>query len=227
MTHRILLFAGLICCLMVDGGRAGTADQVLASMDQASSSFQGMTAQLKRVDHTAVINDTTEETGIVRMKKSSQQDVQMLVEFGEPDTRTVAFEKRKAEIYYPKIKTVHVYDLGKYRQLVDQFLLLGFGTSGNELKQNYAVKLLGEEQVGGEPTARLELIPKSASAKEHLKKVELWISSKGYPLQQKFYKPSGDYTLIGYSNLQINPGLPASALKLDVPPGVKREYPQR
>jgi outer membrane lipoprotein-sorting protein len=139
----------------------------------------------------------------------------------------LSFQGQKAEIYYPKIKTVQVYDLGKYRQLVDQFLLLGFGSSGKELRKSYSLRVVGEDKVSGELTTRLELLPKSKSARKHLGKVELWISTSGYPLQQKFYQPSGDYVLITYSDLKINPDFPEDALKLKLPGDVKREYPQK
>ena len=35
---------------------------------------------------------------------------------------------------YPKLKTVQEIDLGKRTDLIDQFLLVGFGTSGQELQ---------------------------------------------------------------------------------------------
>ncbi len=124
-------------------------------------------------------------------------------------------------------RTVQVYDLGKYRDLVDQFLLLGFGTSTLELRKNYSVRFIGDDKVAGERTARLELTPKSNAAREHLSKVELWISDAGYPLQQKFYRPSGDNTLTIYSELKINSNLTEDSLKLRLPSGVKREYPQK
>lgn len=196
-------------------------------MDKAGAVFRDMSARLKRQDHTAVINDTTEETGAIQMRKTGNHGAQMRIDFDEPDNRTVVFADRKAEIYYPKIRTVQIYDLGKYRELVDQFLLLGFGTSGQELQKNYSVRVTGEEKIAGEAVTRLELAPKSAAAREHLAKVELWVLCGGYPVQQKFYRLSGDYTLITYSDFKLNTGISEQALKLKLPAGVKREFPQK
>jgi outer membrane lipoprotein-sorting protein len=226
MFFRLLLTLYLAASLLPPCANARGLDEVLASMDRAAASFRDMSATLKRIDHTAVINDTSEEIGNVRMKRPSRK-VHVLIEFTEPDPRTLSFQGQKAEIYYPKIKTVQVYDLGKYRQLVDQFLLLGFGSSGKELRKSYSLRVVGEDKVSGELTTRLELLPKSKSARKHLDKVELWISTSGYPLQQKFYQPSGDYVLITYSDLKINPDFPEDALKLKLPGDVKREYPQK
>lgn len=196
-------------------------------MDKAGAAFRDMSAKLRRQDHTAVINDTSEETGVIRMRKVAKRGAEMRIDFDEPDERTVVFAERKAEIYYPKIRTVQIYDLGKYRQLVDQFLLLGFGTSGTELQKSYSIRVVRKESVGGETATLLELQPKLAATREHLAKVELWVGSGGYPVQQKFYRLSGDYTLVTYSDLRVNPGLSEQELKLKLPSGVKREYPQK
>ncbi|MGH9631504.1 MAG: LolA family protein, partial [Bryobacteraceae bacterium] len=93
---------------------------------------------------------------------------------------------------------------------------------------HYNIKLTGEEAINGQKAFKLELIPKSAQRLERLKKLELWIAESGtHPIQQKFTQPSGDYTLITYSNVKLNPALSEEAIELKLPKGVKREYPQR
>jgi outer membrane lipoprotein-sorting protein len=70
---------------------------------------------------------------------------------------------------------------------------------------------------------RIELIPKAREVLQQFPKIELWISeATGYPVQQKLYQTGGDYMLITYSDVVINPNLPDSAFKLNVPKGVKR-----
>jgi outer membrane lipoprotein-sorting protein len=203
-------------------GLAATLEQVLATMDRTAPAFRDLSANLTCVEYTPIINDSSEATGSVRMKRAGPNDVRILVDYVKPDAKTAAFEKNQGQVYLPKMRTVQIYELGKYRSLVDQFLLLGFGSSGKELMSSYNLKVLGEEQVGGEPATRLELIPKSPSVLEYLPKAELWISTAGYPLQQKFYQPSG-YKLFTYSGVKLNTNLPDDAVKLKLPSGVKRE----
>jgi outer membrane lipoprotein-sorting protein len=82
--------------------------------------------------------------------------------------------------------------------------------------------------IAGQRTTRLELTPKTPEVLQHLSKVDLWLSdATGYPVQQKFHLPGGDYRMVTYTNVKINPDLADSALKLQVPRGVKREYPQK
>ena len=227
MTRLTLLFILFGWLAPPSRAPAASLEQVLAAMDKSSASFRDMSAKLTKADHTAVINDTSQETGSVRMKRSGARDVRLRIEYTEPDPRTVVFEKTTARMYYPKMQTVQVYDLGRHRSLVDQFLLLGFGTSGAELSKSYSLKATGEEPIAGEPATRLELVPKTSAVQEYLKRAELWITAAGYPVQQKFYRPSGDYTLITYRDVQLNTNPPEQAFRLSLPRGVKTEYPQK
>ena len=206
---------------------AVTTDDVLGQMDQSANKFTGMSADLNRVTYTKVIDEKTTEQGSILLKKQGARDLQVLIDFVKPDAKTVAFRGRKAEVYYPKLKTVQEYDIGKQRGLVDQFLLIGFGTTGKDLKSNYAVKYIGDEPVGGQRAYKLELTPNSDQIKDKLRKLELWIAEAGaYPLQQKFIQPSGDYYLFTYSGVKLNPQLTDEALRLKLPKGVKRERVQ-
>ena len=197
-------------------------------MDKAATGFRGMTAKIKKLTHTAVINDTAEESGSIHVLRPKPRDFRMLVDFQSPEQRSVAYQGRKLQVYLPKIQTVQEYDLGKQAALLDQFLLLGFGTPGSDLRRSYRIRYLGEESVGAEKASKLELTPLSQEALKQVLKIELWISeAHGQPVQQKIYQPSRDYILITYSGQQFDPKLSEAAVKLNLPKGVKKEYPQK
>lgn len=216
----ICLFA---CLLAQRGSAVDSVDSVLARMDASGASFRAMSARIKRVSHTAVLNDNTIETGSVRMKRPKANDLRVVMELNEPDPKSIAFANNKAEIYYPKINTVQEYNLGKHKNLVEQYLLLGFGASGKDLQRNYSIKALAVEDIQGQKTTRIEMTPKSAETRQHLNKVEMWITEAGYPVQQKLFYPSGDYMLITYSDLKWNPALDDDVVRLKAPKGVKHE----
>ena len=90
-----------------------------ARLDKAASGFNAMTANVQYVTHTVVINDDITETGTVAMKKVPPGEVQGLVEFVTPDKRTVTFEKRKIQVYYPKIKTLQIWNLDQHGEQLD------------------------------------------------------------------------------------------------------------
>jgi len=212
----------LLCWGVTLAAQPPSLPQVLALLDQTGPAFRDMTATLVRTDYTPVLNETEVQRGVVRLKRTGPREIRMLVEFKEPDPQVIAFERNEAQKYYPKLQLVEIYDLGKYRSLKDQFLLLGFGVTGKELQKNYEVRVAGAEQVAGQQTTRLELIPRSKDAQEVLKKAELWITSAGYPAQQRIYTTSVEYTFT-YSDVRLNTGLTDADLKIRLPGNVKRQ----
>ncbi len=206
---------------------AVSTEDILGRLDQSAPKFTGLSADLTRVTYTKVIDEKSTENGSILLKRQGPRDLQMLIDITKPDAKTVAFQGKKAEVYYPKLKTVQEYDIGKHKGLVDQFLLVGFGTTGKDLKSNYDIKYVGEETIGGQRAQKLELTPRSAQIKDRLRMLELWIAESGaYPVQQKLIQPSGDYYLFTYSGVKLNPQLTDAALRLNLPKGVKRERVQ-
>jgi outer membrane lipoprotein-sorting protein len=232
MQRSTIAVVGIVGIAMSASARpkpAGDQEAVLDRVDRAGAAFRGMSAHLRRLSHTAVINEDNVDSGTILLKRAHRRDLRMLIDLTEPDPRTVAFQGHTLEIYYPKAATVQEIDVGngKDRALLEQFFLLGFGTSRAELQASYNLRLVGPDTLGGQKTEILELIPKSKEVLQHLTKLEMWVAENGYPVQQKFYLKGADYQLATYSDMKINPDLPDSALKLKTPKNVKREYPQR
>ncbi len=226
-VHRIL---SLITFITVSAGvaKAETLAAIEARLDQAAPVFSTVSAKLVKSSFTKVISDTTTENGTILIKRVKANDMRVKLDFTGADERSAVFHDHKYEVLLPKLKVVQEYDLGKYGALVDQFMLLGFGTSGKSLAENYEIKVVKQEELAGQQTTRLELIPKSKEARVHLLKIEMWIpEGKSYPIQQKLHFPSGNYDTVTYSDLKLNAPLPDDALKLRLPKGVKREFPQR
>jgi outer membrane lipoprotein-sorting protein len=204
-------------------------ESVLGRMDRTAASFRTFSADLRSVAHTAVIDEDDVTSGTILVKRANRgMDMLMELTTPAPDRKSIAIHGQRAEIYYPKMKTIEEYDISRYRALFDQFLLIGFGTSGKELAQAYNMKVLGTDQVAGSQATRLELVPKSPEVLKNLKRLELWIPESGdYPVQQKFYLAAGDYKLATYTNVQKNPPLSDSDLKLRAPRDAKRVFPQK
>jgi outer membrane lipoprotein-sorting protein len=220
-------FAALALCAVYSGrARAEAVEQTLARMDKSAEGFKSLMATVRQVSHVNVINEDTVSLGTTSLKRS-KRDVRVLVHFTAPDDKSVAVSGTKVEMYLPKLQTVQEYNLGS-RNTVEKYLALGFGASGSDLKSDYDIKALGDEIVGGAKAARLELTPKDKQVRQQFPIIELWISeTKGYPVQEKFHQSGGDYMLITYSDIVINPSLPDSAFKLNLPKGVKRVFPQK
>jgi outer membrane lipoprotein-sorting protein len=190
-------------------------------MDQAAKRLKTLSADLEYTKVTVLVNDFSTESGELYFRNSKTPDI--LIKFTEPAPKTILFRKNKAEIYQPKINQLQEFDLSKHSQLIQQFLLLGFGTESNDMQKAYAVRYLREEALGGDTTALLELTPREGTVASQLAKVQLWISEESWlPVQQKFFEAGGDYSVARYHSVKVNRDLPSSVFQLRVAKDVKR-----
>src|SRR5580693_5799936 len=203
---------------------AGGLENVLKQLDTQAADFRSLTADLERTKVTVVVNDKSTESG----KISVRRDDKMRIDLTQPDPRTILRDGDNLYIYTPKIHRVEEYNLGKKKSLVDQFLLLGFGTSGSSLKESYTITLQGEESLDNRKVLRLELLPKTDEVRKQLSKIQLWLDESTWlPVQQQFFETgSGDYFIIRYRNMKRNVRIPDNDFKPHWPHGTTRVQPQ-
>jgi outer membrane lipoprotein-sorting protein len=201
-----------------------TLDNIMKQMDAQAADFRSLTADMERTKVTIVVNDKSTESGRILVR----HDDKMLIEVTQPDARTILRNGDIFYIYNPKIHRVEEYNIGKKKSLVDQFLLLGFGTSGSSLKESYTVAVQGEETFDGHKVVRLELLPKTDDVRKQLSKIQLWLDESTWlPLQQQFFETgSGDYFIIHYRNIVRNARIPDSEFKPHWPHGTTVVQPQ-
>jgi outer membrane lipoprotein-sorting protein len=196
-------------------------------MEEAAVSFKGLTADIKTVNYTFVIQEEDQSSGTIVVRRPKPKEWQMLMSIKAPDPKQVSYMGHTAQEYNPKTNIESIYDVNeKYGSVVNEFISLGFGASPKDLQQVYTIVLGGVETIGTQKTTRIDLTPKKPDATVHLVKAELWISDEtGIALQQKLYFAGGNYDLATYSNLRIDPNIPESAVQLKTPDNVKKEYP--
>ncbi len=219
-----LLSVAAGCCLARAQAGHWTLDAVLRQLDAESRTFQSLTADIERTKVTVVVDDKSTESGQIFVRR----DDKMRIDFTKPDARTILRTGNDLFLYNPKANQVEQYDLGKHRSLVDQFLLLGFGTSGADLEKSYLVTLMGEENLDDRKTVKLELTPKSGDVRNQVSKIDIWVDESTWlPAQQQFFETgSGDYLLIRYSNISRNARISDNEFKQHWPKNVTRVKPQ-
>jgi outer membrane lipoprotein-sorting protein len=205
------------------GGRTWTVEAVLTQLDRTAGDFHSLAADLEHTKVTVVVDDKSTETGQIFVRR----DDKMRIDITKPDLRTILRNGGTLFVYTPKINRVEEYDLGKRKTLVDQYVLLGFGSKGSELKKSYLVTLRGEETLDGRKMLLLELIPKSDEVRDQISKIQMWIDeSAWFPVQQKFFETgSGDYFIFHYTNVVRNTRLSDSLFKPDWPKSVTKIKP--
>jgi outer membrane lipoprotein-sorting protein len=201
-----------------------TLDTVMAMMDKSAKDFHSLTADIEHVKYTAVVKDTSTETGQIFVRK----DEKLRIDFQKPDPRTILRNGDNLYIYTPKIGTVEEFNIGKNRAMADQYLALGFGTKSESLRKNYQVSLTGEEELDGRKMAVIELIPNADDVRKQITKIQMWVDEASWlPVQQKFFEAgSGDYFMSRYKSVMKNLKIADSKFKADWPKGTKVDKPR-
>jgi outer membrane lipoprotein-sorting protein len=201
-----------------------TLDDILRQIDRGAREFQSLTADVERTKVTVVVDDHATESGQMHVRR----DGRMRIELTSPDSRTILRTGDRLFIYNPKIRRVEEYDLSKHRTLVDQFLLLGFGTTASSLRNSYLITVEAEETLGTQKVVRLQLTPKADEVRREISRIELWLDETTWlPAQQKFYESgSGDYFIIRYTNVARNVPIADARFRPNWPSGVTRIKPQ-
>jgi outer membrane lipoprotein-sorting protein len=199
-----------------------TLQSVLHELDDEAKGFESLTAHIERTKVTAVVNIKSTESGVIWV-----QGDKMLLELTTPDPRTILRSGDTIYVYNPGLKRVEEYNLGKHRELADEFLMLGFGSSGHDLKKGFLVTLLGEPVLDRQKTILLELTPKSAQVRNQISKVQIWMDESSWlPVQQEFFETgTQDYFIIRYSNMVRNPTIANSRFRPHWPKGTQRIKP--
>jgi outer membrane lipoprotein-sorting protein len=225
----LTLSLALCLGLAVNWARAGqnhgplTLEAALKQLDATAKDFHSLSADIERTKVTVVVNDHSTETGSILVRGDK-----MLIEMKAPNVRTVLRTGDNIYIYNPGLKRVEEYSLGKNRDLFDQYLLLGFGTKGSELRKSYLVTLLSEPTLDEKKTVQFELTPKSEAVRSNISKIQIWFDESSWlPVQQQFFETgSGDYFIIRYSKVVRNPDLGDAHFKPHWPKGTQKIRPQ-
>lgn len=218
----------IICGLLCAWGSAFAADpleSVYQKMDKAAASFKGLTANVEKVSHSAIINDDLKDVGTMWVREGKPHNFQYLMKLNPPDGEQIELDNGHVQIFNPKTNTVEADDLGKqYKPLMESLLLLGFGSNSQDLKSGYTVTYGGPETIAGQASTRLSLVPKSEQVLHQFPKIEVWISDDlGVAVQQKFYQPGGDYQRATFTNIKLQ-NVPMSDVKLALPKNVHRTH---
>ncbi|HVM76494.1 MAG TPA: outer membrane lipoprotein-sorting protein [Candidatus Saccharimonadales bacterium] len=230
LFRRLFLAAGILAVALVpsesyptQGSGKLTLDFVLSMMDRSAQDFKSLTAAIDHIKYTAVVKDTSTESGEIFVRK----DEKMRIDFQRPDPRTIIRNGDNLYIYTPKINRVEEYNIGKNRAMADQYLALGFGMRTDTLRKNYAVSLINEEELDGHKAAVLELVPKSDEVRKQINKIQMWVDEASWlPVQQKFFETgSEDYFISRYTKVMKNLKLGDGKFKPDWPKGTKIAKP--
>jgi len=184
--------------------QAPTLESVLKKMDAAEANFQTTQADFVWDQYQRVVDEHDTQKGTVYYRKSGKE-IEMMADIREPEQKYLLYKDGKLQVYQPKIEQVMEYTAGANHNEIESYLVLGFGGSGQDLKNQFDVTYEGEETIDNIATAKLHLIPKGEKVKNYFTEAFLWIDlSRGISVQQKFMQSQGDYRVAKYLAVKVN-----------------------
>lgn len=189
-------------------------DQVLHRMNENAAKFRTAQADFVWTPFNSVINETEPpDRGKMYFRKVGNE-IQMAATIQPPRDQQIVFSGGKVQVYQPRTKVLDVYDASAHKDEAETFLVLGFGSSGEDLRKSFEVKYLGGEKIGSVQTGHLQLTPLAEKVRKSFSRIDLWIDPQGVSLRQQLFQTGGDYRMADYSNIRVNEKVPDSAFKI-------------
>ena len=217
----LLLFVSTLPSVQAETRESLTLEQVLTKIDQVGASLRSMSSSISQKRWTDILQEFDRgESGRFLFLKENDE-LHLRKEIAKPQENTLIISEGKLLYYQPRIKQVQKYDLGQRRDRAE-FLLLGFSSNKQALKEAYKIRLGKKETVEGREAYPLELTPKSQSVSAYFSQIVLWIDTTLWvPIQQKLVEPTRDYLLIRFDDIELNPDISKSRFDLKLPKDVQ------
>lgn len=201
--------------------QTSSLEEVLAKMDQEGAGLRSMSARITQKKWTHILEEFDKgESGYFYFLRERDQ-VFLRKDVLTPQENTLIIRQGTVWFYQPRIKQAQRYNLGRNRDKAE-FLLLGFGSNQEALKETYKIQLLKQESIDGRQTYVLELTPRSDQVSAYFSKIVLWVDAALWvPIQQKLVEPNHDYLLIRFDDIKLNDRISRSRFDVKLPREVK------
>ena len=191
----------------------GSLDEVLNLMEEKGKKVETLTADFTQVKRFSLFDDEHRSSGKIYYKKAGK----MAWHYAPPDSNEVYLNDGVAWTYIPDIKQIQKIDLGNDYKI--STLLIGFGVPASDLKKNFEISLVGEDEGGA---FVLDFVPKNAEIAAMLEKIRVWLDrEKMVPVRTEQFERSKDTTVFEFSDIAVNRPIKDSFFKFSVPRGVE------
>jgi outer membrane lipoprotein-sorting protein len=198
--------------------------RTLKQMDVAGKTFKSFVARFSQKKYTAVLKEfDTPETGEFYYTRAKDGSALVRQDTTSPGRRILTVKGDEAINYQPEIKQAQIVNLGNHKNIAE-YLAIGIGQSPEKLEKDFYLSHQGSESINGEPCSILQLKPKSPKVASYFSLITLWVKkSNGILLQNKFSEPSGNYTLVTFSDEKLNVKIPDSKFEQKLPKDVDKQ----
>ena len=214
--RKLILFAFVISAfaLSASTAKAQVLTEVLRRMDINNKSLQSLRADVTMVKTNTQLGESDTTTGTTSyLPKSGNRVMYVRIDWTKPVEEQISVIGDSYELYRPRLNQVIQGKTNGTKTSASAGGALAFmSMSKEQLKANYDVTYLGEENIsGGTTTWHLQLIPKS---KTTYKQAELWVDKDGMPRQAKVTEQNNDTTTVLLANIRKNETIKGDTFRL-------------
>ena len=208
---KISLLALSLLAAPVDAQRL---DEVLAEMEKAGDELETLTADFVQSDYDAILEDEDVSSGKLFLELPGR----VRWEHIEPAPKVLVVKDKLVRVYNPTAGQVQEFEQKSGGRSGGFNLLVGFGSSNEEIAKNYDASLLEET----DSSVVLKLLPKPDSPASLFAAIELTVAKSTWtPSRTVFHEMNRDHTTIDFDNVVVNEKLPGDVFELDLPKDAK------
>jgi outer membrane lipoprotein carrier protein len=198
----------------------GRLDEVLANMERAARSIKTIEADMGQEKRDRQIGGKEVYAGRILFSHTGKNADKVRINYSRPPGQVVAVVGNEIILYQPAINQVIITTRQAQASKNQEFSFIATPyKSVPELKSQYNIVYIGDEQIESNSTAKLELTPKSKSS---VQKLTLWVNQSSWlPIRYQVVENNNNVTTFTLSNMKLNGGLSASAFKVTWSPGTK------
>jgi outer membrane lipoprotein-sorting protein len=188
--------------------QAGNLQATIEKLNQAAKNFRSTSADFEfDTDQTEPVPDTDVLKGVSYYERNGsnfQMAAHIQTENGSPIEKVYTFSGGVFKLLekgpgIDQVTTFH--QASKFAE----YVMLGFGASGNQLADKWNISDLGPEKINGVDTEKLELVAKDPAVRKNLQKVTVWMDlDRAVSLKQVFDEGPGLSRVCTYSNIKTN-----------------------
>lgn len=215
-------FTAIALVFVLSAFGAGKANaqinEILKRMDDHYKALKSLQANVAREQYNPQLDETDKSSGTISLIPGKGRNFSLRLDWTQPKNEIISVVNGQYVAFIPGIKRAYTgsSDSQKVQEKGGNALKI-MSMSREEIKANYDVEYLGQENVsGGIPTWHLKLTPK---AKSNYKFAELWVDGNGMPIQGKITQPNDNTDSVLLTNLKKNTSINGSIFKVSLPKG--------
>jgi outer membrane lipoprotein-sorting protein len=200
-------------------GSNGKLDELLAHMERAAREIKTIEADMNQEKRDMQIGGKEVYRGRIFFAHAKTCD-KVRINYSIPEGQVVAVVCNEIFLYQPSIKQVIITSRQAQASKNQEFSFIATPyKSVPELKSQYNIVYIGDEQGGSGPAAKLELTPKAASS---VQKLTLWVDHSSWlPTKYQVVEKNNNVTTFTLNGMKLNSGLAGDIFKIGWPKDTK------